>query len=378
MAGMTTHPQHFETVVVGGGQAGLATGYHLARRGRSFVILDAHERIGDAWRMRWDSLRLFTPARRDGLPGMRFPAPKASFPTKDELADYLEAYAEHFALPVRTGARVDGVGRVGGRFVVAAGDERFEADNVVIASGAFQTPSTPDFAGELDLRITQMHADDYRNGSQLQDGPVLIVGAGNSGADVALDLAGEHEIWLSGEHPGHIPINTVGLSGRLIFPLLWQFWTHVLTLDTPIGRRVKANVTTHSEPLIRVKPKHLDAAGVKRAPRTVGVRGGLPLLEDGSVLDVPNVIWATGYRTVLDWLDLSVVDEDRPEPLTDRGIVTAEPGLYFVGRPFLYAFNSHTIGGVGRDAAHVVEHIVGRPIEPRPEATPRAETVATA
>ena len=373
---MITHVQQCETVVVGGGQAGLATGYHLARLGRSFVILDAHDRIGDAWRMRWDSLRLFTPARRDGLPGMRFPASKPSFPTKDEMADYLEAYAEHFALPVRTGVRVDGVGRVDGRFVVAAGDKRFEADNLVIATGAFQTPSVPDFAAELDQRITQLHTEDYRNRSQLRSGPVLIVGAGNSGADVALDLAGEHEVWLSGEHPGHLPINTVGLSGRLLFPLLWQFWTHVLNVDTPLGRKVKANALTHSEPLIRVKPKHLDAAGVKRAPRTVGVRDGLPLLEDCGVLDVPTVIWATGYRTAFEWLDLPSIDGERPELHTDRGIVAAEPGLYFVGRPFLYAFNSHTIGGVGRDAAHVAEHIVQRCGQPRPRAATSAESVA--
>ena len=365
---------HFDTVVVGGGQAGLATGYHLARHGQRFVILDAHDRIGDAWRLRWDSLRLFTPARRDGLPGMPFPAPKPSFPTKDEMAEYLEVYAERFALPVRSGTRVDGVGRVDGRFVVAAGDERFEADNVVIATGAFQVPSTPEFAAELDPRITQMHAEDYRNTSQLRDGPVLVVGAGNSGADVALDLADEHEVWLSGEHPGHVPINTVGLSGRLLFPLLWQFWTHVLTADTPIGRKVKAKASSgRSEPLIRVKPKHLDAAGVKRVPRTVGARGGLPLLADDSVLDVPNVIWSTGYRTDYEWLDLAGVDGERPDLITDRGIVAGEPGLYFVGRPFLYAFNSHTIGGVGRDAAHVVANIAARS-QPSPRS--RAQSAA--
>ena len=357
---MTNSVQHLDTVIVGGGQAGLATGYHLARRDRSFVILDAHERIGDAWRTRWDSLRLFTPARRDGLPGMRFPAPKPSFPSKDDMADYLETYARRFELPVRTGIRVDGLGRANGRFIVAAGDERFEADNVVIATGAFQAPDTPDFAPELDPGIRRMHAEDYRNGSQLRPGPVLVVGAGNSGADIALDLASEREIWLSGEHPGHLPINTVGLSGRLIFPLLWQFWTHVLNLDTPIGRKVRDKVLTEPEPLIRVKPKHLDAAGVKRVPRTVGVRDGLPLLDDGRVLDVPNIIWATGYRNAYNWLDLPVLDGERAEPKTVRGVVESEPGLYFVGRPFLYAFNSHTIGGVGKDARFIVDHLCAR------------------
>lgn len=375
---MTTSLQRYDTVIVGGGQAGLATGYHLARRGRNFVILDAHERVGDAWRMRWDSLRLFTPARRDGLPGMPFPAPKPSFPTKDEMADYLEAYAERFQLPVRTGLRVDGVGRIDGRFMVAAGDERFEAGNIVIATGAFQAPDVPEFATELDPRITHMHAEDYRNGSQLQDGPVLVVGAGNSGADVALDLAPRREVWLSGKHPGHIPINTVGLSGRLIFPLLWQFWTHVLNLDTPIGRKVKTRVTSGPEPLIRVKPKHLDAAGVKRVSRTAGVRDGQPLLDDGAVLDVANVIWATGYRNAFDWLDLPVLDPERGEPITERGIIAAEPGLYVVGRPFLYAFNSHTIGGVGRDVEHIVEHVCARAIGASPTQVSEALPAAAA
>jgi putative flavoprotein involved in K+ transport len=364
MSAMTTSLQQFDTVIVGGGQAGLAAGYHLARRGRSFVILDAHDRIGDAWRTRWDSLRLFTPARRDGLPGLRFAAPKASFSGKDDMADYLEEYARRFELPVRTRVRVDGVGRANGRFIVAAGDERFEADNVVIATGAFQTPSTPGFADELDASITQLHAEDFRNGSQLQPGRVLVVGAGNSGADIALDLAAEREVWLSGEHPGHVPINTAGLSGRLLFPLLWQLWTHLLTVDTPMGRKVRQTRRTTPEPLIRVKPKHLDAAGVKRVPRTVAVVDGLPLLDDDRVLDVPNVIWATGYRPDYEWLDLPGLPADGIEPETVRGIVDSEPGLYFVGRPFLYAFNSHTIGGVGRDAEHIVEHLCARASAP--------------
>jgi putative flavoprotein involved in K+ transport len=375
---MTTPTQHFDTVIIGGGQAGLATGYHLARSGRSFVILDAHERVGDAWRQRWDSLRLFTPARRDGLPGMRFPAPAFSFPTKDEMADYLEAYAERFELPVRTGVRVDAVGRSDGQFIVAAGDERYAADNVVVACGAFEVPYVPPFAAELAAGIVQMHAEDYRNESQLADGPVLVVGPGNSGADVALDVAGRHRTFLSGKHPGHIPINTVGLSGRLAFPVLWQVWTHILNVGTPIGRKVRANVLRGPEPLIRVKPKHLDAAGVERVGRTIGVREGLPLLEDERTCTVANVIWATGYRTQLDWLDLPAIADPATEPETERGVVAAEPGLYFVGRKFLYAFNSHTIGGVGRDAAHIVRHITSRAAEPHARPAARSGEYASA
>src|SRR5205085_11145609 len=175
----------------------------------------------------------------------------------------------------------DGVGRTDdGRFIVAAGDERYLADNVVIACGAFQIPYTPPFAAELDPRIVQMHAEDYRNLEQLADGPVLVVGAGNSGADIALDVARAHRTLLSGKHPGHLPINTVGLSGRLAFPIIWQVWTHVINVDTPVGRKVRPKVLRGPEPLIRVKPKHLDAARVERVGRTVGARGGLPLLDD--------------------------------------------------------------------------------------------------
>ena len=186
MDGHGMGPERFETVIVGGGQAGLATGYHLARLGRPFVILDAGQRIGDAWRHRWDSLRLFTPARYSGLPGMGFPAAAWHYPTKDEVAEYLETYTARFQLPVRTGVRVDGLTRQGDRYLVTAGERRYEAGNVVVASGAYHHPRIPDFAAELDRGILQLHSTGYRRPAQLRDGGVLVVGAGNSGAEIAL------------------------------------------------------------------------------------------------------------------------------------------------------------------------------------------------
>jgi putative flavoprotein involved in K+ transport len=197
--------EQFETVIIGGGQAGLSVGYHLARRDRRFVILDANQRIGDAWRTRWDSLRLFTPARYDGLPGWPFPAPAWSFPTKDQVADYLEGYAAHFQLPVQTGVRVDGLSREGDRYVVAVGKNRYEADHVVVAAGAYQRPRIPAFAPELDPGIVQLHSSQYRDLSQLQGGGVLVVGAANSGAEIALEVSRDHRTWLSGRHPGQEP-----------------------------------------------------------------------------------------------------------------------------------------------------------------------------
>ena len=350
--------ERYETVVIGGGQAGLATGYFLSRLGRPFVILDANERIGDSWRGRWDSMRLFTPARRDGLPGMRFPARKHSFPRRDEMADYLEAYADRFGLDVIGGVRVDALGRAGdGRFMIAAGDRRFEADNVVLATGPFQSTWVPGFAAELDPRIVQMHSNEYRNPEQLPAGDVLVVGMGNSGADVALELAATRRVRLSGELGPHLPFNIEGTSGRLIFPLMWQVWTHVLTYGSPVGRKALPKIRAGKEPLIRVKPKQLAAAGVEFVPRVAGVRNGMPLLDDGTVVDAAAVVWCTGYRPRHDWIDLPVLDENGEVATDHFGAVAEVPGLYRVGREFLYAFNSHTIGGVGRDAGRIARRI---------------------
>ena len=358
--------EQFETVIIGGGQAGLSVGYHLARRGRRFVILDANPRIGDPWRSRWDSLRLFTPARYDGLPGWPFPAPAWSFPTKDEVADYLEAYAARFDLPVRTGVRVDGLSREGDRYVVVAGKNRYEAGQVVVASGAYQRPRIPTFAPELDPGIVQLHSSRYRDPSQLQKGGVLVAGAANSGTEIALELSGDHQTWLSGRHPGQEPFGTGSRKDRLVLPVVWFMATHVLTVRTPMGRTVRRKFHGRGIPLARANRERLDrATGIQRVPRTVGVRGGLPVLDDGRVLEVANVVWCTGFVPDFGWIDLPVFDQDGA-PLHDRGIVGAEPGLYFVGLLFLYALSSPLVGGVGRDAEHIAKHIASRQPNSRP------------
>ena len=345
-----------ETVIVGGGQAGLAVGYHLARRDRPFVILDADQRAGDAWRRRWDSLRLFTPARYSGLPGWPFPAPPFSYPTRDEVADYVEAYAARFDLPVRNGVRVDRVAREGGRFLVAAGDRRWEADQVVVASGAYHRPRVPAFAPELDPGIVQLDTTRYRNPSQLHPGPVLVVGAGNSGAEIAYEVSDAHPTWLSGPDTGHIPVRTGSRWDRLLTPPFWWFVSRLLTVDTPVGRKVRPKALTTPAPLERVRPKELAAAGVERVPRTVGVRDGLPVLEDGRVVEAANLIWCTGGRPDFGWVDLPVFDQDGL-PRHHRGVVASQPGLYFVGLWFLSGFTSSLLGGVGRDADRIADHI---------------------
>ena len=352
--------ERFETVVVGAGQAGLSAGYHLKRAGRSFVILDANDRIGGSWRKRYDSLKLFTPSWAVQLPGWRFPKASARYPTRDQMADFLEAYATRFDLPVRTGVDVQRIARDGERFVLTLGDGRIEADHVIVASGADRDPRVPAFSRELDPGIVQMHSSAYRNPSQLRNGGVLVVGAGNSGADISLDVVGSHPTWLSGPDRGHIPVSIdTWVAQNVVFRIIRFVGVHVLTLRTRFGRKARAKYASQGDMLVRVKPKQLVAAGIERVPKTVGVSGGVPMLEDGRVLDVANVIWCTGFRHDLSWIDLPIFGEDG-ELLHERGVVGSEPGLYFVGLFFQYSAASNVIPGIPRDAKYVVEQLVER------------------
>ena len=349
----------YDTIVIGGGQAGLSVGYHLAKRKLRFVILDENGRVGDAWRKRWDSLRLFTPTRLNGLPEMPFDAPKWSFPTKDEMADYLEAYAERFSLPLRTGVRVESVGKEEGRFIVSIDGERLEARNVVVATGALRVPKLPQFAAELDPRIVQLHSADYRNPSQLQDGDVLVVGLGNSGAEIAYELAETRRCLLAGTSKGEIPVPHGSRRMRVMFRAIRFFGHHVVRTDTRIGRKLGPKIGAEGPPLIRRKEADFAAVGVERVARVVGVRDGLPLLEDGRVLDMANVVWCTGFRTDFSWIDLPAFDEDG-RPLHERGVVESVPGLYFAGLIFQYSLTSDVLPNGGRDAEYVARQIAAR------------------
>jgi putative flavoprotein involved in K+ transport len=352
--------KRIQTLVIGGGQAGLSVGYYLAKRGLPFLILDASQRIGDAWRNRWDSLRLFNPARYAGLPGFPFPARGDSFPSKQQMADYLESYAARFQLPVQTGVRVDRLSKQGEQFVVTAGGQRFEAEHVVVAMANYQKPRVPAFVGELNPGIMQLHSHDYRNPGQLRAGGVLIVGAGNSGADIAIEVARTHKTWMSGKESGHIPYRIESFLARFFLVRLIRFLGHhVLTMSTPIGRKMRPKMLHRAAPLVRVKPQDLVAAGIERVARVAGVRNGRPLLEDGRTLDVTNVIWCTGYHAGFSWIDLPIFGEEG-EPMHERGIVADAPGLYFVGLHYLYSMTSSTLTGVGRDAERVARTIESR------------------
>jgi len=351
-------------VVIGAGQAGLSAGHHLGKRGIPFLVLEANERIGDNWRSRWDTLRLYSPAANDALPGMPFPASRSTYPSGRQMGDYLESYAQNGRLPVRTGVHVDRLrrrddGQAG--FIVDAGDRRYEADQVIVASGPFSDPRIPAFASQLDPAIRQIHSKDYRRPSQLQDGPVLVVGASHSGADLALEAAkAGHPTVLSGSIVGELPVPLESRRARAVFPLLVLVASHVLTLRTPIGRRMAPHVRSGGGPLLRVRRVDLDAAGVERTDeRTTNVRAGKPVLADGRVLDVANVLWCTGFRPDYAWIEAPIVADDG-WPTQTRGVVESVPGLYFLGLPFLYSFTSMLVAGAGRDAAYVVDRVADR------------------
>jgi putative flavoprotein involved in K+ transport len=337
--------EQFDTVVIGAGQAGLAVGYYLARQHRNFVIVDAGERLGHSWDERWDSLRLFTPAHFTHLPGLRFPGPPARLPSKSEMAGYIRSYAARFALPVRLRWRVEVLSRHDDGYRISSAGRSLRVDRVVVATGPAMRPRIPDVARQLDPHTLSLHSVDYRNPGQLRDGVVLIVGAGNSGAEIALDVAPTHPVVLAGRDTGRLPISIGGPIYRVM--------NRLLSSNTRLGRRFAANVNAgKGTPLVRVQPSDLEDAGVERAPRVVGQIDGRPELEDGRVLDVANVIWCTGYRPDYSWIALPHFPHDEL-PAHRRGAVIDHPGLYFVGLPFQHRMASSLVGGVGPDAKHI-------------------------
>lgn len=354
-----TVSRRYNTIVIGGGQTGLATAYHLKTAGIDYVVLDASHRIGDAWRNRWDSLRLFTQARMNGLPGMAFPATGNDFVSKDQVADFLESYAETMELNVLSTTRVERLSKSGDDFLVETDHGQFTAPSVIVAMADYQKPKIPEFASDLDPGIVQMHSSAYRNPGQLADGAVLVVGFGNSGADIAIDVAPTHETTVAGHESSSIPFALESWFGRHIGTRLVRFGAvRVLNTSTPIGRKARPKLIDQGPPLVRVRPKDLKRTGVERVGRISGTSNGKPVAEDGRVLDVNTVIWCTGYRTGFDWIDLDIFDESG-RPIHDRGIVAAQPGLYFLGLYFLHALWSETIPGMKPDAIHVTHHLTG-------------------
>jgi putative flavoprotein involved in K+ transport len=343
--------ERFDVVVVGGGQAGLAIGYFLARQGRRFVILEAADSIGASWRTRWDSLVLFTSRRYSGLPGLPFPGAPDGYPTRDEVIAYLEGYAATFDLPVRLSSAVRSLAVDGGRFLVRLDDRRIEAEQVVVATGPFQVPSMPALAGHLAPEVFQTHSTGYMRPSDVPEGSVLVVGGGNTGYQIAKELSETHEVHLAvGSRQTPLPQR---ILGRDLFWWLSKTGLINKTVESRIGRRAR-----HRDTLIGSTPRELRRRyGVGMKPRAVGATGRSITFADGSTLDVNAVIWATGYRSDYSWIEPPVVGPDGRA--RHRRGVTDVPGLYFLGLTWQHTRGSALIGWVKDDAAFIADRIAG-------------------
>jgi putative flavoprotein involved in K+ transport len=345
----TTDTRNHDVVVVGGGQAGLAIGYHLAKHGLYFTILEAAAESAAAWRQRWDSLKLFTSARYDSLPGMPFPGDPERYPTKDEVADYLTEYARRFALPVELRSRVQAVRASDGAYIVELDDRSIETDQVVIATGPFQSPFVPPVAEALGPEVVQMHSTAYRSPGDIGDGRVLVVGGGNTGYQIAEELSGSHETHISiGTTQKPLPQR---ILGRDLFWYLDKTGLIRKTKDTRTGQRMRKTEDT----LIGHRPRTLERSGVAFHPRTLDASGQAVSFSDGTDLEVDTVIWATGFRLDHSWIDLPVVDA-AGHVIHERG-VTASPGLYFIGLPWQHTRGSALLGFVKEDADYLARQI---------------------
>jgi putative flavoprotein involved in K+ transport len=340
--------ERFDVVVIGAGQAGLAIGHGLARAGRRFLIVDGAASIGAAWRSRWDSLVLFTPRRFDSLPGLAFPGDPDGYPTRNEVIAYLEQYAAAFELPVKLASAVRSLDADGRRFVVAFEDRQIEAEQVVVATGPFQAPRVPALAGELAPDVFQAHSTGYRRPSDVPRGTVLVVGGGNTGFQIAKELAAAHPVHLSvGSRQTPLPQTFLG---RDIF--WWLTTTRLLetTVESRLGRWMRDRDT-----LIGSSPRQMKRHGIDVRPRAVGASGRTVRFGDGSELDVDAVIWATGYRPDHSWIKLPVTDPSGRA--RHRRGVTDVPGLYFLGLPWQHTRGSALLGWVKDDAAFIIEQI---------------------
>jgi len=338
-----------DVVVIGGSQAGLAIAWHLTRQHLRFVVLEAGPEPGHVWRSRWDSLTLFTPAQYDALPGMPFPGPPDTYPTKESVAGYLNAYAAEFDLPVRLNTRVTALIRTAEGFEARTDDGVFRARQVVVATGPFQVPYVPPAAQRLDSSVIQLHSAGYRNPEALPPGPVLVVGGGNSGFQIAEELAATRQVDLSISTKA--PVLPQRWAGKDLFWWLTRIGLTRVTTRSRVGRRLRAR----PDFIIGSSRRRLQAAGVRFRPAVTDAEGRAVRFADGSSLDASAVIWTTGYRSDYSWIHIPGIVGDG-HVIHRRGI-TDVPGLYFLGLPWQHTRGSALLGFVHDDAAHLAGRI---------------------
>jgi putative flavoprotein involved in K+ transport len=367
--------EHVDVAVIGAGPAGLVVTRRLQERGVDVVALDTHARPGDGWRERYASLRLFSPRWASSLPEHPLPIAMRACPSAERMADYLDDYATRFAVPLRLRTRVLRLAHEADRFVLdletSDGPARMTADRVVVAAGAHRRPVRPPFAARVSASVHQLHSLEYRDPADLAAGPVLVVGAGNSGTDIALESAAAgHPTVLAGRHPGQAPVRIDTVPGFLVGGLILGLLRH-LTVATPIGRAAKRRQAGHGLPLIRNTLADLERAGVERVGRITGVEDGIPVTAEGVAIEASTIVWCTGSRPELSWIDIDGALDDEAEPRHTRGVAEAVPGLGFVGLDFQYSAASSTIQGMDRDARFVVERLLRSPDRRSSRGVPR-------
>ncbi|GLI10172.1 putative oxidoreductase CzcO [Paenibacillus tyrfis] len=339
-----------DVLVIGAGQAGLAMGYYLKQQAVSFTLLDASDRIGNSWRNRYDSLVLFTP-RKYALPGMPMPGDPNGLPTKDEVADYLEAYAERYSLPVQLQTQVISMTKTSQGFLVETNRGIYRADKVIVATGPFHTPFVPGFASGLPDEIYQMHSSAYRNPRELRDGPVLVVGAGNSGAQIAAELSRERLVYLSAGSELHFkPMHVLGKN------IFWYFNLFGF-IQADKGSLLGSWLKRQPEQIYGLELKSLMAdRKVLLKPRAIGTKQNRIVFENGTEAEVSNIVWATGYRSDYRWIRIDRAIDLQGNPVHQGG-VSPVSGLFYLGLPWQSSRGSALLGWVGRDAARLAEKI---------------------
>jgi putative flavoprotein involved in K+ transport len=341
----------YDVLVLGAGQAGLSMGYFLKRTKLNFLILDKGSEIGESWRNRYDSLTLFTPRTYSSLPGLSLKGEEKQYPTKDEMSDYLSMYAKAFSLPIQLDTSVSKLDKVEDHFRLYTNNGEFQSKNVIVATGPFQEPYIPESSQHLSENILQLHSSQYKKPSQLQDGTTLVVGGGNSGAQIAVEISHVRKVYLSvGQPLRYLPQD---IGSKSIF---WWF-DKLGVLKANVNSKVGQFIKNKSDPIFGFELKaQLKSEDIILKPRvTPADRNGVSF-KDAASLEVSNIIWSTGFKSSYSWINIPSIINEKGMPIHNRGITSIE-GICFLGLPWQYRRGSALLQGVGYDAEYLIKKL---------------------